>query len=220
MFQIVAKQTLPARGLKGSAFIGDQLGVAAGSLGEDRATVHVGMVVPSLVVPHNLEGLAVLHNLGGQASQAHYPGEEESRAGEGKAPSPHSAATPKQQVNPEKANPLPQQTGETDGLQQACQEVTRSLTDLLHHHHQLRKSLSRLTENPKTEGCISSRTALRKTLLAQQDCFCVCPWSLHVPSHGFSGLLHTTYRPQGQLAKHRAPAESEQGTSSRNILVT
>lgn len=121
------RQTLPAGGLKGSAFIGDQLRVAAGSLGEDRATVHVGMVVPSLVVPHNLEGLAVLHNLGGQASQAHHPGEEESRAGEEKAPSPWLAATPKHRINPEKDNPLPQQTGETDGLQQACQKITRSL---------------------------------------------------------------------------------------------
>lgn len=67
----------------------------------------------------------------------------------------------------------------------------------------------------KTQGSISSRTAVRKTLLAQQDPFRACPWSLH-----FSGLLHTTYRPQGQLAKHRAPAESERETSSRNSLVT
>lgn len=59
-----------------------------------------------------------------------------------------------------------------------------------------------------------------KTLLAQKDPSFVCPWSLHVPSHRFSGLLHTTYRPRGQLAKHRAPAESERETSSRNILVT
>lgn len=126
-FQIVPRQTLPAGGLKRSTFIGDQLRVAAGSLGEDGATVHVGMVVPSLVVAHNLEGLAVLHNLRGQASQAHYPGEEERRAGEEKAPSPWSATTPKQQVNSEKDNSLPQQTSETDGLQQARQEITRSL---------------------------------------------------------------------------------------------
>lgn len=98
-------QALPAGGLKRSAFIGDQLRVAAGSLGEDGATVHVGMVVPSLVVPHNLQGLAVLHNLRGQASQAHYPVEAESRAGEGKAP--RAATPPKQQINPEKENPFP-----------------------------------------------------------------------------------------------------------------
>lgn len=72
-------QSLPAGGLKGSAFIGNKLRVAAGSLREHGAAVHVGMVVPSLVVPHNLEGLAVLHNLRGQASEAHYPGEEQSR---------------------------------------------------------------------------------------------------------------------------------------------
>lgn len=72
-------QSLPARGLKGSAFIGNKLRVAAGSLREHGATVHVGVVVPSLVIPHNLEGLAVFHNLGGQASQAHHPGEEQSR---------------------------------------------------------------------------------------------------------------------------------------------
>lgn len=53
-------------------------------------------------------------------------------------------------------------------------------------------------------------SALRQTLLAQQIPFSVRPWSLHVPSHRFSGLLHTTYRPWGQLAKQRAPAESEQ----------
>jgi len=114
-FQAVPRQTLPARGLKGSAFVGDQLGVAAGSLGEDGAAVHVRMVVPSLVVPHNLERLAVLHNLGGQASQAHYPGEGEGRAGEGNAPPPRSAATPECRINAEKDSPLPQQTGETVG---------------------------------------------------------------------------------------------------------
>lgn len=32
-----------------------------------------------------------------------------------------------------------------------------------------------------------------KTLLAQKDPSCVCLWSLHVPSHRFSGLLHTTF---------------------------
>lgn len=71
--------SLPAGGLKGSTFIGNKLCVATGSLREHGATVHVGVVVPSLVVPHNLERLAVLHDLGGQASQAHYPGEEQSR---------------------------------------------------------------------------------------------------------------------------------------------
>lgn len=95
------------------------------------------------------------------------------------------------------------------------------LTHLLNHHHRLRKPSSRLKKKQnKTEESISSRIALRKPLLAQQDPFCACPWSLHVPSHHFSGLLHITYRPQGQLVKHRTPAESERETSSRNSLVT
>lgn len=61
----------------------------------------------------------------------------------------------------------------------------------------------------KTKGCISSRTALRKTFLAQQDPFCVVSLEPSWSSHRCSGLLHTTYRPREQLAKPRAPAESE-----------
>lgn len=137
VLQLVPGQPLPAGGLEGSALVGDQLGVAAGGLGEDGAAVHVSMVVPSLVIPHYLEGLAVLHNLGGQASQAHYPGEEERGAGEGKALSRRSAATPKHRRNPEKETP--------NRLKRrwAAAGMPRDnyvLTDLL--DHQLRKSLS------------------------------------------------------------------------------
>lgn len=82
------------------------------------------------------------------------------------------------------------------------------------------KLLLKVNKKNKNEGRISSRTALMKTLLAQKDPSCGCPWSLHVPSQRFSGLLHTSYRPRGQLAKHRAPAESERETSSRDILIT
>lgn len=120
-------QALPARGLEGSAFIGDQLGVTAGSLGEDGAAVHVGMVVASLVVPHNLQGLAVLHDLGGQASEAHYPGKRRAEQVRGRQLWSGQLLLPKHRVHPEKENPLPQKTGETDGLQEACQEITRSL---------------------------------------------------------------------------------------------
>lgn len=55
---------LPAGGLEGYRFIGYQLGVGADGLWVHGPAVHMGMVVASLAIPHDLKRLAELHDLG------------------------------------------------------------------------------------------------------------------------------------------------------------
>lgn len=54
---------MPAGGLKGYRFVGYQLSVGADGLWVHRSAVHMGMVVTSLSIPYNLQGLAELHDL-------------------------------------------------------------------------------------------------------------------------------------------------------------
>lgn len=54
---------MPAGGLEGYRLVGYHLGMGTDGLWVHRPTVHMGMVVASLSVPHNLHGLAELHDL-------------------------------------------------------------------------------------------------------------------------------------------------------------
>lgn len=53
---------LPAGGLEGYRLIGYQLGMGADGLWVHRPAVHMGMVVASLAIPHNLQWLTELHD--------------------------------------------------------------------------------------------------------------------------------------------------------------
>lgn len=53
---------MPAGGLEGYRLIGYQLGMGADGLWVHRPAVHMGMVVASLAIPHNLQWLTELHD--------------------------------------------------------------------------------------------------------------------------------------------------------------
>lgn len=65
---------LPAGGLEGYRLIGYQLGVGTDGLWIHGPAVHMGMVVASLAIPHDLKRLTELHDLGRQAGEAQHPG--------------------------------------------------------------------------------------------------------------------------------------------------
>lgn len=64
---------LPTGGLEGDGLVGDQLGVGADGLRVHGPAVHVGVVVASLAISHDLQWLTELHDLGRQASEAQHP---------------------------------------------------------------------------------------------------------------------------------------------------